>query len=392
MSHSAPVAVSEDLVASFRSASSSSRVRFIQATLEDESIVEVFAHNRGSSLEEDFSAMVERGKEGQAAYFLFRLKDGEESWLLITFVPEGVTVKDKMLYASAKGTLKDKLGHAHFVEEHHATSKEELSYQHFKGSLQPADSRSEAEKMHDLVLEQEEEVREEQQQKLVANDEKRSSGNLGSGGYHSVSIPLSSSAKAELDRLKSGQINFLQLSINDAKTEVNAPVAKAVSSMQEAEKEIHTAEPRFYVYTHTRGGSPSNVFVYCCPEKAPPKLRMVYSTAKLTVAGLITQHGVALAPKKIEIRDPVDLGDELKDSNMSVKPSAAASGRGGLTGRMITPSPNSSSSPAFGGTVKAAKQSSFEASHPIYSLMNPQGLHDPKKKKIVIPPRAAWSG
>lgn len=42
-------------------------------------------------------------------------------------------VKDKMTYASCKGTLKSKLGFQFFVQEAHAVKLEELSYDSFKG-------------------------------------------------------------------------------------------------------------------------------------------------------------------------------------------------------------------------------------------------------------------
>lgn len=61
-------------------------------------------------------------------------------------------VKDKMVYASAKGTLKDKLGQNHFCEEIHVTEKSELTYEHYKGESKPVDSRSEFEKEHEQVV------------------------------------------------------------------------------------------------------------------------------------------------------------------------------------------------------------------------------------------------
>ena len=57
-----------------------------------------------------------------------------------------------MVYASAKGTLKDKLGHSHFEEELHATNQEELSYETYQATQKPVDSRSDYERTHEQVV------------------------------------------------------------------------------------------------------------------------------------------------------------------------------------------------------------------------------------------------
>jgi len=117
-----------------------------------------------------------------ACYFLFKVE--AKQWLLITYVPDGVPVKEKMLYASAKGALKDRLGHSYLEEEVHTTSKDELSYDHYKGEKKPADARSNFEIEHEKVIEEENEAREEMIQLSIKKEE------TGLGGYHSVAIPL----------------------------------------------------------------------------------------------------------------------------------------------------------------------------------------------------------
>ena len=96
--------------------------------------------------------------------------------------------------------------------------------------------------------------------------------------------------------------------------------------------------------------------------------------------------------KKIEIGEPRDLSDELKEASTAVKPSVAAKSPMALTGRLITPQPGSG--PAFGGSVKASSFHSVESPHPVYSLMSQSaGMESAsRKKKIVMPPRGAWNG
>lgn len=42
-------------------------------------------------------------------------------WVLLAFVPEGVSVRDRMLYSSSRDSLKKQLGMNYFAGEFHAT-------------------------------------------------------------------------------------------------------------------------------------------------------------------------------------------------------------------------------------------------------------------------------
>lgn len=56
--------------------------------------------------------------------FYFRLDTKNTSgyeWLLISWIPDIASVRQKMLYASTKATLKQEFGTAHIKEEMHAT-------------------------------------------------------------------------------------------------------------------------------------------------------------------------------------------------------------------------------------------------------------------------------
>lgn len=59
-------------------------------------------------------------------YVLFRFDTktptGHE-WLLLSWTPDSATIRQKMLYASTKATLKNEFGTSHIKEEMHATSK-----------------------------------------------------------------------------------------------------------------------------------------------------------------------------------------------------------------------------------------------------------------------------
>jgi len=286
--------------------------------------------------------------ETEASYFLFRLEG--KRWLFLTFVPDRVNIKDKMLYASAKGTLKSKLGFSNFDEDFHVTKLDDLSYSHYSNEKKPVDSRSSDEVLRDKMNKEEEQERESRKGKI--------------GGYHAVSIPLSQAAKDEFEKFKQNQINFIELSIDNEKQGINA--VNALSVTDQLSSHISEAEPRFYVYRHQ--GTP--VFIYCCPDKSPQKLRMVYSTSKPQVATQIQQLGINLAAKRMEVTEASEITPENISAAVNPRPSYAANSA------PVAKSP--------------AKASAVTAPHPIYSLMNQQNQDPTKKKKIVLPPSGAW--
>jgi len=223
------------------------------------------------------------------------------------------------------------------------------------------------------ILKQEDEEREE-----------RAVSSPGSGGYHAVTVPLSTSANEHLQKFKDGTVNFVELSISEDKSKINGTSSSTVAA-SELSKQINEKEPRFYLYAYQKVGLPvkSNFFIYCCPELSPAKLRMVYSTAKPTLGKSITQFGISLAQKKIEIRE----ANELTEQTLKEESSSKLSGIN-LTGRLQSGSHLDNAAP-LGGTVKAKNPNTVEQ-HPIYSLMGGQGGVSTGKKKIVMPPKGAW--
>jgi len=245
------------------------------------------------------------------------------------------------------------------------------------GTKKPIDARSQQEISRENVHKQEEDER---KQRASVTMTSGSSKSFLSGGYHSVQIPLSESAKEVLNRFKSGQINFVQLEIDDKKQFVNATSEKSISETQ-LEQEIHKSEPRFYLYVKDS----NKVFIYSCPDKSPTKLRMVYSTAKPSVADQIVKIGITLAGKRVEITTPTELAEELKSGL-----TGSATSPRYFTGRMQQTSGDSSLFTPLGGTVKSTKVNTVEA-HPIYGLIEQKGkLEHGVKKKIVLPPPGAY--
>lgn len=114
------------------------------------------------------------------------------------------------------------------------------------------------------------------------------------------------------------------------------------------------------------------VFIYCCPDKSRPRIRIVYSTSKPSIVEEAGKHGISVG-KKLEIRGRDEAGADVLS-----RPSYA---RG---------SPYSSSGYSRGVNTNA--KASVSTPHPVYSQINPNGNRaSGGMKKIVMPPPGAYN-
>lgn len=319
-----------------------------------------------------------------------------KKWLTITYVPPGTKIKDKMVYAATKSTLLKELGFQYFSDELHANDPNELSWENYSGTLKPSNAYSASEIASQNVHKEEEEER----QWRIEQQRNRGGGGRGlpgnavasaargrslgvpapkagsrSSGFHSVTLPFSDTAKANVGKFSRGEANFVELAVNGAKDGVDSPAAETISGG--LGPKLSDTDPRFYLFKF-RG---QNLFLYCCPAKAARPLRMVYSTSKGSVAEQVEGCGVRIA-KSLEVSEASDVTDAALSealnppratySSASSQPSWANRGRG--RGNR----PLSSS----GDMVGAGN------AHPIYSMMGTQS--NSGRKKIVLPPRGAW--
>ncbi|KAJ2760606.1 Twinfilin-1 [Coemansia sp. BCRC 34490] len=91
-----------------------------------------------------------------------------------------------------------------------------------------------------------------------------------SGGFHTVTLPLSSQAKDALNDF----VSNVGITVVELQVEANKFVTSTRSFASTEEFVPNPNEPRFYVM-RTPG---SRAFVYSCPESSQPRLRMAYST------------------------------------------------------------------------------------------------------------------
>lgn len=123
-------------------------------------------------------------------------------WVLIFWSPEDSPVRQKMLYASTKATLKQEFGGSQITEELFGTSKDDISLQGFKNHQ--VNSKAPA----PLTF------REEELLELKRNEGTSTDGvNARQQTLQSVAFPVAPGAKKAIQLLAQGKYNYLRLRI-----------------------------------------------------------------------------------------------------------------------------------------------------------------------------------
>lgn len=257
--------------------------------------------------EKDFDKLIQPEiEEDIPCFILYRLDvktaEGAYAWMLISWIPEISTIRQKMIYASTKSTLKLEFGSSYLKEEYHATSAEEIT---FAGYQQNKISMSAP-----IPLTQREEEIKELRRSEVKTD-------IGVETRHQtlsgINCPITEAALQAIRDLLRGSYNYLQFNIDLEREEIH--IAKADNiDVHKLKLQVPDDHARFHIYQfkHSYDGDwlESYVFIYSMPGyNCSVKERMMYSSSKSPF--LDTIHGLGLEiTKKLEVDDPSELSEE----------------------------------------------------------------------------------
>ncbi|KAG8137845.1 hypothetical protein E2320_003792 [Naja naja] len=105
--------------------------RFLKIIIENEQLVVGCAKQPGSTWEQDYDSFIlPLLEDRQPCYLLYRLDSqnaqGHE-WIFIAWSPDYSPVRQKMLYAATRATLKKEFGGGHIKDEVFGTNKDDVS-------------------------------------------------------------------------------------------------------------------------------------------------------------------------------------------------------------------------------------------------------------------------
>lgn len=119
----ANLVLSAELERAFADAQSG-KFRYVKASIAGEDFVVSHMGPASSDPRSDCAELVANYLPPDEAAFVLLCPDVNVAalrWILLAFVPECVSVRDKMLYSSSRDSLKKQLGMNYFVGEFHAT-------------------------------------------------------------------------------------------------------------------------------------------------------------------------------------------------------------------------------------------------------------------------------
>lgn len=305
MSHQTGIKANAELK-KFFGKSRDGKIRIIKVSIENEELTLSGHQNAKGTWEQDFDRYVPGFiVHDQPCYILYRF-DSKNSlgheWLFISWSPDTAAIRQKMLYASTKATLKQEFGSAHLKDELHGTVKEEITLQGYKKYLSNVSEPA-------PLTEREEALKSLQSQETNINfsvDSRQST-------FGGVAFPVTNVGQQALTDLLQGSYNYLQFKIDLEEEKID--LAKAANiSIEELPSQVPDNEARYhlYIFKHTHEGDrfDSVVFIYSMPGyKCTIKERMLYSSCKGQFLEIIEKSGVEIA-KRLEIDEGKELTEE----------------------------------------------------------------------------------
>lgn len=283
-------------------------LRLIKVCIQDEQLVLGAYREPKQSWDQDYDHfLLPLLDDQEPSYFLFRL-DSQNAlgyeWVFISWSPDQSPVKQKMLYAATRATVKKEFGGGHVKYELFGTVKDDvclLGYQHYVTSCSgPAPLTAAEQELQRIKIT---EGRVKQVKAEISMDIKQT--------LQGLSFPLQESAKRALHLLSQKRINYIQLRL-DVDKETIELVHSNPTEIQELPRRVPKDTPRyhFFLYKHNHEGDhlDSVVFIYSMPGySCSIKERMLYSSCKSRLLEEVEKDYHLEIAKKLEIDD----GDEL---------------------------------------------------------------------------------
>ncbi|CAM4502752.1 twinfilin-1 [Lepidochelys kempii] len=303
MSHQTGIQASEDVKDTFARARYG-QYRILKIVIENEQLVVGSSRHPAESWEKDYDSFVlPLLEDKQPCYVLYRLDSQNAQgyeWIFIAWSPDHSHVRQKMLYAATRATLKKEFGGGHIKDEVFGTTKDDVSLNGYRKYLisqsSPAPLTAAEEELRQIKINE--------VQVEVGVDTKHQT-------LQGVAFPLAKEAIQALEKLKNKQLNYVQLQI-DIKNETIVLASTLHTELKDLPNRIpkDSARYHFFLYKHSHEGDylESIVFIYSMPGyTCSIRERMLYSSCKSPLLEIVERQLWMQIMRKIEI----DNGDEL---------------------------------------------------------------------------------
>ncbi|CAF0863300.1 unnamed protein product [Adineta ricciae] len=305
MSHQSGITATDQLRDKFADMKDG-HTRVVVVVIENEKLVAKEEHNAVRSFNEDFDKMVPPlVHHKHPAYFFIRLDTISElsghNWLLITYIPDDATVRERMLYASTVATLKREFGLTYITQEFRASSKNEMTSHSFQQHVRTQDAPPPRTMREEEMLE----IQQREASADISVDTRHPT-------LQGLTFPFDENVIEAIHLFKKHQVDYIQLEIDDDAERILLSHSESHATPEHIRKCLPDQQGRYHVYRfkHDYNNQPidSMFFLYSVPGHGSKiKQRMLYASCKESVIeNLEKKYGISFE-KKLEICDPADL-------------------------------------------------------------------------------------
>lgn len=317
MSHQTGIKANEELLKVFGQANNG-KIRAIKISIINEQLAcsKVIDGNGKKKWNEEYDIIVKPLiEENIPCYILYRFDEKSSlgyTWLLLDWIPDISTTRQKMLYASTKATLKIEFGTSNIKEQLNATILDEVTlngyYKYKKQFSGPGPLTNREEEMAELRITD------------VTTDISTSTRHKTFSG---IVCPITDTALLSIKDLYQGLYNYAQYKIDIKEETIHLIKNINITSIQNLSKEIPKDEARYHIFRfdHVHEGDhlKSIIFIYSMPGYVcPVRERMMYSSCKAPFIEKLQSNGIEIS-KTLEIDDPSEITEQYLQDQLHPK-------------------------------------------------------------------------
>ncbi|ELU12338.1 hypothetical protein CAPTEDRAFT_150315 [Capitella teleta] len=339
MSHQTGITASDHLQ-SFLANSKSGSVRSIKISIAEEKLVLAHSDPPRGTWEDDWDPLVvPQLEEKQPCFIMYRLDSANEmgyQWIFISYSPDFSPVRQKMLFAATRATMKREFGGGQITDELFGTAVDDVNLDGYRKHL----TAKSAPPPLTMAEEELQLINKTEVAKTSILGNKTANHlqvkNDGASAKHQtltgLAFPVSRAAQDEIHRLMDRAITYVQLSIDQKNETIELSSTDTVDA-KGLRSRIPTDAPRYHIflYKHNHEGdymesigefdslvliSTSSffltVFIYSMPGyKCPIKERMLYSSCKNPFLASLEDGMKMQIARKLEIDDPAEVTEDF---------------------------------------------------------------------------------
>ncbi|XP_028810395.1 twinfilin-1b [Denticeps clupeoides] len=342
MSHQTGIQATQDVREVFAKARNG-EYRLIKIVIENEQLVLGGTKRASKKWDQEYdSNVLPLLEDDMPSYLLYRLDSTNNQgyeWIFLAWSPDHSPVRQKMLYAATRATLKKEFGGGHIKDEVFGTARDDVSLSGYRKYLvsqaAPQPLTAAEEELRQIKLNE--------VQTDVSVDTKHQT-------LQGVAFPMQRDAIQALEQFRAKRINYVQLEIDFPNESIKLS-STTPTELKDLPKRIpkDAARYHFFLYKHSHEGDylESTVFIYSMPGyKCSIRERMLYSSCKNPLIDTVENHLRIEIAKKLEIDNSDELTSEFLYEEVHpkqhahkqafAKPKGPAGKRGG---RRITRAP-----------------------------------------------------